>query len=315
MNVLLLSIGAKRALVEAFRNSSSSLRVITTDCSPYAAGLYASDAHYIVPLMHSNEYIPALLDICRKEQISVIVPLNEEELFVISENRNQFEALGILINLSSIDVLKICKDKLLFSEVMGSNGIPHVNTIKLSDYKEGSSFASYPLMAKPQNGAASIGNTVINSFSDFDRIPDSMKKNYILQPYLEGIEYGVDVYVDFISGEIIQIFMKEKISMRNGETEKSKAVFIDEIADLVKQVVNAVKPKGVIDFDILYANNQYSVLEVNPRFGGGYSHAALCGVDYPAFLATNASGKTNTPCIGNYPTGSIALKYSATSLI
>ncbi|MBR6095101.1 MAG: ATP-grasp domain-containing protein [Lachnospiraceae bacterium] len=315
MNVLLLSIGAKKTLVEAFKSSPSVSRVITTDCSPYAAGLYASDSHYIVPLMHSPEYIPTLVNLCKKENVSVLVPLNEEELFVIAENRKIFESLNILINLSSLDVISLCKDKLEFYKVLSDAGIPCVPTIKASDFKPESPVFFYPLMAKPQKGAASMGNIVISSTDDIKKIPENMMGNYILQPFIDGIEYGVDLYTDFLSGEIIQIFIKEKISMRNGETEKSRSVKNDEIVSLVKKTVEILKPKGVSDLDILYEDGTYYLLEMNPRFGGGYSHAFLSGMDYPAFLANNATGIANTPCIGEYEAGTVALKYTSSVLL
>jgi carbamoyl-phosphate synthase large subunit len=202
-----------------------------------------------------------------------------------------------------------------FCKVLSDVGIPCVPSVKASEFNPESPAFSYPLMAKPQKGAASIGNIVIQSKDDLKKIPENSKDNYILQPFIDGTEYGVDVYADFISGEIIQIFIKEKISMRNGETEKSKAVKNDEIVSLIKKTVEVLKPKGVLDLDILFENGTYYLLEINPRFGGGYSHAYLSGLDYPAFLAKNAQGISNTPCIGEYEAGTVALKYTSSILV
>ena len=36
----------------------------------------------------------------------------------------------------------------------------------------------------------------------------------MLQEFMDGIEYGADVYIDMLSGEPVAIFTKRKIKMR-----------------------------------------------------------------------------------------------------
>ena len=50
---------------------------------------------------------------------------------------------------------------------------------------------------------------------------NNYKEEFIIQEYNYGKEYGIDIYCDLISGEITQVFIKEKLRMRAGETEKS----------------------------------------------------------------------------------------------
>lgn len=68
--------------------------------------------------------------------------------------------------------------------------------------------------------------------------------------------------------------------MRAGETEKSKSVKISEIEEMVKKVVGLLQLKGPVDIDIMEYYGKYYVLEINPRFGGGYPHAYECGVNF-----------------------------------
>jgi carbamoyl-phosphate synthase large subunit len=49
--------------------------------------------------------------------------------------------------------------------------------------------------------------------------------------------------------------------------------------------------------------NGLMLLEINPRFGGGYPCSHLCGADFPAKLIALCKGQKLTPDFGNYPEG------------
>lgn len=316
MNVLLLSIGAKYSLVKFFKEPSSGFdKVITTDCNEMSAGLYASDKHYIVPRIKEPSYFPTILDICKKENISLIIPLNEIELTAISKKRDMFESEGILVALSSDEFVNMCKDKYLFCKSLETNSIPYVPTYDVKEDYEAIKKLPFPLYAKPRCGAGSVGNTKITSSSFLDEYIKACDEPLIIQPFIEFEEFGVDLYVDFVSKKIIQIFIKKKLSMRSGETEKSISVKSPEICALVEKIVDTYHPVGVIDIDIIKYNNEYHVLEINPRFGGGYPHAFACGANYPLYLKNNAEKKENTPSVGDYKEDVVALKYTSTLII
>ncbi len=313
MNVLLLSIGAKYSLVGFFRSPESGFdKIVTTDCSEYAAGLYNSDVHYVTPRMDDHDYIPTLLDICTREDINVIIPLREDELLFMSDKRDVFGSHGITLMLSSAEFIQACKDKYLFYNELKKAGIPVVPTYLYGTDTDKISNLQLPLYAKPRYGAASIGNIKTSSREFLDAYIKECNEEFVVQPYISGDEFGVDVYVDLLSHEIIQIFIKKKLSMKSGETEKSVSVKNDHIVSLVQKVVDRFSPVGVLDMDVLFCNGEYKILEINPRFGGGYPHAFSCGVNYPLYISNNARDKKNTPCIGDYAEGIVAMKYTKT---
>ncbi len=87
MNILILSCGTRNKLIRYFKEPGNGIdRVIGTDCSAYAPALYETDAHYIVPRMTSPDYLDTIFDICKKEKIDALLPLQEDELFLISSH-------------------------------------------------------------------------------------------------------------------------------------------------------------------------------------------------------------------------------------
>ena len=101
MNILILSCGTRVKLVQYFLQRENGFeKVVVTDCSNYAPALYVADKYYIVPKMTEPDYLKSLLEICEKEQIKVVLPLQEDELLLIAKERKQFEDLGILVAVS-----------------------------------------------------------------------------------------------------------------------------------------------------------------------------------------------------------------------
>ena len=137
----------------------------------------------------------------------------------------------------------------------------------------------------------------------------------MIQEYMDGIEYGADCYIDMISNEPVAIFMKEKIKMRAGETDKSVSMKDDKLFELIKSFVKKVGFKGIIDIDIFKVNDEYYISEVNPRFGGGYPHGYECGVNIPKMIIENIGGNENKYVIGEYEEGVYMMKYNEVKIM
>ncbi len=134
--------------------------------------------------------------------------------------------------------------------------------------------------------------------------------NLMIQEFMDGTEYGVDVYIDMISNEPISIFIKEKVKMRAGETDKSLSIKDNRLFDLILEFVKKAGFKGIIDIDVFKVNGEYYISEVNPRFGGGYPHAQESGVNVPKMIINNLSGKMNENRLGDYKEGIYMMKFN-----
>src|SRR5699024_896386 len=161
----------------------------------------------------------------------------------------------------------------------------------------------------PVKGSASINISKAHSKEEVDLLFNRFD-NLMIQEYMDGIEYGVDAYIDIISEKAVSIFIKEKIKMRAGETDKSVAVKNERLLSFLKKIIEKVGIKGIIDIDIFEINGEYYISEVNPRFGGGYPHAHGSGVNIPKMILNNLSGNVNTDEVGNYKEGTYMLKYN-----
>lgn len=315
MNILILSPGRRVEIVEYFKETFHAVggKVFTLDMSPYAPALYSGDEFFRIDkdFNHLEYYIDNVLEICKQKEVSAILTLIDPELVLLSDYKDIFEALGIKVILSDIDFVKQTFDKYGFycayKDII--NLVETVGSYEEAKKKLKDGTWKYPLFAKLRDGSASIGIKKIYSSIDFDGIKENPK--YIYQPFIDGAEYGIDAYFDLITGELVSVFMKKKIAMRAGETDKAISVKSETVLNEVKQITKIKGLYGPIDIDVFVSNTgEVYINEINPRFGGGHPHAYGCGINFMKLILDNLEGKVNTPIFDNYEEGIMMLKYN-----
>ena len=309
MNILILSCGTRNKLIRYFKEPGNGIdRVIGTDCSAYAPALYETDEHYLVPRMTSPDYLDIVLDICRKEKIDAVLPLQEDELFLIASNREKFTNAGVLPIVSEQNMVELCRDKYAFYQHMKRSGLPVLPSfLNLSEFQKHyeAGKINFPVFIKPVRGCGSIGIQKADNMELLSVLCKYSSDDMLIQQFAEGEEYGVDLYVDLLSQEPVSIFTKKKLRMRAGETEKSVSVKDEKLFTLIRKTAASLSLSGPVDMDIFCVDGDYY-----PRFGGGYPHAHACGMNFPKLIAANAAGRKNTAAIGDYEEGVCMLKYT-----
>ena len=314
MNILILSCGTRNKLMRYFKESGSGAdRVIGTDCSAYAPALYEADAHYLVPRMTAPDYLDVILDICKKEKIDALLPLQEDELFLIASHREKFTQAGITPIVSEKETIELCRDKYAFYQHMKQNGLPVLPSCQnLDEFQKRLEAGEmhFPVFIKPIRGCGSIGIQKVDNMELLSVLCKYSPEDMLIQQFAEGEEYGVDLYVDLLSRRPVSIFTKKKLRMRAGETEKSVSVKDKALFSLIRQTAASLSLAGPIDMDVFRINGCYYISEINPRFGGGYPHAHVCGMNFPKLIADNLAGRENTDAVGQYEEGVCMLKYT-----
>lgn len=313
MNILILSCGTRNKVVQYFKEAfGTEGRVLATDCNPYAPALYEADAYYVVPRMTAPGYIDVILDICEKEKVNGVLSLIDPELSLLARHQEDFKALGVMVIGSSYELCERTLNKWEMYLWMKEHGYPCAKSyITLSSFYEAldKGEVCFPVFVKPAKGSASIQ---IAKAYDKETATFLFEhgENMMLQEYMTGQELGVDCYIDMISGEVVSIFTKKKLVMRAGETDKAVSFADKELFERVEAFVKENGFRGQIDIDIFEKDGVFYFSEVNPRFGGGYPHAYVCGADHMTLIKNNLSGKINERKIGGYAVDKVMMKYN-----
>lgn len=312
LNILILSCGTRNKIVRYFRQELNGRGLIfATDCSRLAPALYEADRHFIVPRIDSDDYLEVILDICKKNEVKAILSLIDPELIFLAKHKKEFMKIGVLPIISDHEVINLCYDKYRMSKFLVENGFLTAKSYTckekfLLDIEKRE--ISYPVFVKPIKGSASLDINKVFSRDELELLFDK-QDDFMIQEYMNGTELGVDAYIDLISGVLVSVFIKEKIKMRAGETDKSVSIKDGKLFQLIDNFVKKMGLKGIIDIDLFRVNDEYYISEVNPRFGGGYLHAHECGVNMIEMLINNVQGKCNINLLGKYNEGVYMMKY------
>ena len=311
VNVLITSAGRRGALVKCFKNTIKKMercngKIVSVDASPLAAALHLSDKHYIVPRISDPNYINILLNICRKEDIKLIIPTIDTELLILSQNKEIFEKKGIRIAISDTKVIEICSNKLKTFQFFKENNIPTVDTFSYYQVDKMKNI-NYPLFIKPCSGSASINVYRINNRKELDFFIDYIE-NPVVQEHAEGQEFTLDVLAD-LEGRVINVVPRERIEIRAGEINKGKTVKEEKLIEYGKIIVKELGGIGPITIQCFKKGDEIKFTEINPRFGGGYPLSFAAGANYPELLLRMVLGEKVVPRLGEFEENLIMLRW------
>lgn len=312
-NILILSAGTRDKVVQYFKEALAGKgQVIATDCSAYAPAVYEADDYELVPRITEPGYLEKILDICKRRQITGVLSLIDPELSLLAANKERFLEIGTTPIVPDAEAVELCFNKYAMYERLTELGFAtgkcFLDRKEFFDAADAGKI-SYPVFVKPVCGSASIS---ISKAGDRETVEFlcSREEDLMIQEFMDGQEYGADVYIDMLSGKVVSIFVKKKLKMRAGETDKAVSVKDPALFDLICDFVKKMGFRGIIDIDLFEIGGKWYISEVNPRFGGGYPHAYACGVNVPEMIVNNLEGHANEPAVGNYEAGMVMMKYN-----
>ena len=240
-----------------------------------APAIYEADACEIVPRIDAPDYMQTIFGIVKKYDIRGCFSLIDPELSLIAKHADELRELGCEPMISPYDLVETCLHKARCAELFKKHGLAtakyylHPTEFDMDHAQEG---VDFPVFVKPEGGSASLDIHVAENHRELD-VLFAKQDGLMIQEFMNGQEYGADVYVDMISGKCAAIFLKKKLKMRAGETDKAVSVHDQALFDLIVPFVEAAGFRGEIDIDLFKDGDKWYFSEVNPRFGGGYPHA------------------------------------------
>ena len=311
MNILFTCAGRRTYLLKYFKeNMQKGDRVVATDMQLSAPALSVADIKIQVPSVYANDYIDKILTICQEQHINALISLNDLELPILANNKEKFEAVGVKVIVSDPKVIDIAFDKYktsLWVESLGLNAPKTYVTLQSTKEALAKGEITFPLFMKPRWGSGSIGLETIDDIEELDiyyhLLMKKIKKTILatastgdeyimIQEKLTGKEYGLDIMND-LEGNLVAVSVKQKLAMRAGETDKAKTVDMPEVKEIGTIIGRNLKHIGNLDVDIMQRENgEYCVLELNPRFGGGFPFSYEAGVNLPKAIIEWVKGNT-----------------------
>jgi carbamoyl-phosphate synthase large subunit len=311
MNVLLTCAGRRSYAVDAFRQALNGRgQVFACDCSADAPALHLADQAFVVPHTEDKGYIEALLGLCKLHRVGLLIPALEPELPLLAAHHARFAAVGTTALVSSPAVIATCYDKLAAARFLAGCGVAAPRTFCSFDHAlraVSHGEVSFPLVVKPRWGVSSIGigfaendeeltrcvararQQVRNSFLARASAADP-ECDILIQEQLLGNEYGLDVIND-LKSRYVCTFARRKLRMRAGQTDRAMTVREESLETLGRRIAENLGHVGLLDCDVFLTPGGSSVIDLNPRIGGGYPFSHAAGANFPAALVAWVLGK------------------------
>lgn len=291
IHVLFTGIGRRVELVQVFRQAALvlniSLKIYGADMVGTAPALAYCDGTRKVCGMKDEKYIPQLMDICKTDQIDILIPTIDTDLLILSKNVARFEEIGTKVLISKLDKIAICRDKNLTADFFESCGLKAPQTINdYTKYKD-----AFPCFIKPKDGSSSINAFKVNNAEELQIYAEQIG-DYIIQPFVEGTEYTVDIFCD-LSGDPIYITPRKRLAVRAGEVLKTEISQDKKIIEEMKILIDHFLPCGPITVQLIRDNmGEDHYIEINPRFGGGAPLSMKAGADSAKAILRILSGES-----------------------
>jgi HAD superfamily hydrolase (TIGR01549 family) len=195
----------------------------------------------------------------------MLIPTIDTDLLVLSNNSEKFEKIGTKVLISKPDKVGLCRDKNYTADFFISCGLKAPITV--NDYRNYS--GTYPCFIKPKDGSSSVNAFKVENKEELKVYAEQIG-DYIVQPFIEGTEYTVDIFCDY-DGNPIYITPRIRLAVRAGEVLKTEIDMDCKIIEESKKLIKGFKPCGPITVQLIRQNTTGDdyYIEINPRYGGG----------------------------------------------
>ncbi len=310
MNLLFSCIGKRGYVARLFREHlAAGDRIIGTSNTQWTPGFNSCDRSYLMPDLASPEYIPAVLELCRREQVDGLLSFFDMDVHRLSKHVPEFEAAGVKCFIPRAETADICFDKWRTFQWLRANGFETATTwLDLEGVKQAldSGELAFPVYVKPRSGFGSRNTFKARNWKELE-VFFGLEPDMIVQETLGGDAYDFDILND-LQGKTLSVVCWRKSLSRMGETEQAVTVHDDRITEVGTRLANLLGHAGPLDADLFVWNGKVYVLEINLRFGGGYPVSHLAGASFPQAIVDMVKGVPPTIQQGAYQAGILMMK-------
>lgn len=303
--------GLGHEIVKALRLAGR-YHIVGVDLSNASLGLFDVDEAYTVPPASHQDYLPTLLDVCRRKNIRVLFHGSEPELKVFSKHRDEITGTGLILPINTSFVIDTGMDKWRTMTFLQDHGFAIPLTLLIVSEEEIPGNFPLPAVIKPAVGGGGSNNTYLVQeraeleFACRYLIRQGLKvllQEYVGTPddeYTVGVLHTLDgdlvgsiaVHRYILSGLSNRI----KVPNRTGRAELSPVLAISsgvtqgeirdypELRAACEAIATALGSKGPLNIQCRFVNGTLYPFEINPRFSGTTYIRALMGFNEPDLI-------------------------------
>jgi carbamoyl-phosphate synthase large subunit len=307
VNVLITSASRKVSLVRAFQSALARHGggdVIAVDTNPCSPALYVADRHFLVGPSVEPRFIEQLMELCRQEQVRLVIPTRDEELVLFAKVRERMEQAGVHVMVPATETVRLCRDKRAFVEFCREHQFATPRTYQADEWRN----AAFPLFIKLRFGKGGKEARLVRNESQLaENVADP--DEWIIQEYIDEPEYTVDLFADF-DGRVISVVPRLRQLVVAGESYVSRTCMEPGLMRESTRLARELHLLGHNTIQCFWKDGKAKFIEVNPRFGGGAALSIAAGVDTPAMMLRLIDGEKLPESNGGFEPGLVMLRFT-----
>lgn len=298
-------LAALRSLQETGR-----FNLIATDADPLAPSLYIQNIKtYVLPMANDKKYIEKLIEICRKNNVKIILPCSDEEICILSKKKNLITNHSIELPIPNYNTVMKARDKWITIKTLAGTKINLPKTFapnNLKELKTAVQSLGLPIVVRPRVSRGARGIHYCYSKAEavlaFKQLRNKYKK-IIVQEFIPGSLGSVYVVQTLFNKHHVVIAASVMQKLREkpptgGVATAGKTVHNKELLTLgvsaIEKIGSWVGPAG-IEFKINSRDGKPYLMEVNPRLQGVTYLFTRAGINFPYLWTLIALGENPKP--------------------
>lgn len=267
-----------QAAIKSIKASHFNPKIIALNASPYGAGLYWADQHYIIPRADEISFKDEIRDILAIERPDLIIIGTAHEYSVFADMREEIEnEYNTKVLVSSRRVIDLAADKWSTHLFLKENKLDHPEACLPGSEESLIDKVGFPLIVKPRIGSGSVGVVRVQSLKELE-IALSNISHPIIQECVgtEDEEYTAGVVV-FNGKALSSIAMKREL--RHGNTSIARAEAYSEVNAYLEKIAEKLDAHGPINLQYRLVDNRVKLFEINARLSGTSHFRTLSNVN------------------------------------
>ena len=255
---------------------------------------FAKDVFIISDSKDINVYRDQITEIINRYNIHLIFPVSSKSISRVLRITDELSGRCLVIPLPELKSFETANNKWRLYNFLDSQKISTPVSYRFNpefDFHR----LSYPVLLKPFKGRGGKGIIKLDTFpQNRQKLSSMVNRDYIIQEYVEG--YDIDCSVLCKDGNVVAHTIQKPLDSRTNFAPKVYALsFINEqnVIDMVQRVMSKLQWNGVAHVDLRYdtKNQEFCILEINPRFWTSLLASLSVGVNFPYLLFKLAHGE------------------------
>jgi carbamoyl-phosphate synthase large subunit len=269
---------------------------------------------YMIPYPSggTEAYMERIENIHRKEKIDLIIPNLDAELYTFMKAQPQLSEMGIATFLPTLEQFDE-RHKANLNAFGKKYGIQVPESKSITSYHDIQKIPDdfeFPLLVKGKFYDAYVANNLDQVTSYFNKISAKWGLPVIVQTFVRGTEVNVAALGDGKGNTIAAVPMRKLYITDKGKAWSGITLADAKMLEITRDLIAQTRWRGGMELEMIKTvDNEFFMIEINPRIPAWIYLAAGAGQNIPEALVKLAIGKEVKP-FTSYQTGKMFIRYS-----